>query len=102
MRIAILGNGKMGKYISALALEKGHTIEVSSNSKNPVKNLDLSTSDVAFDFSSPKSAFENIVHAINQNVPVISGTTGWTDKIKEVHRLCKKKNGAFLYSPNFT
>tara|TARA_B100001758_G_scaffold247464_1_gene265377 strand:- start:16058 stop:16738 length:681 start_codon:yes stop_codon:yes gene_type:complete len=102
MRIAILGNGKMGKRISKLAIERGHTISCKSSSKHPATNLDLSNSDIAIDFSTPNSAFNNISHALNSNIPVISGTTAWLNKLEDVINLCKKKNGAFLYASNFS
>jgi len=103
MKIAILGNGKMGILISKLAIQRGHTIVTVSSSKNPGKDLDLSDTDVAIDFSTPNSAFDNISHAIKNGIPTISGTTGWLDKINEIYKLCnKKENGAFLHSSNFS
>ncbi len=102
MKIAILGNGKMGKRISELATEKGHTIVSVSSSENPANTIDLSSADVAIDFSTPSTAFENISHAINSGIPVISGTTAWLDKLQEAKDLCNKNNGAFLYASNFS
>ncbi|MDC0249272.1 4-hydroxy-tetrahydrodipicolinate reductase [Flavobacteriales bacterium] len=102
MRIAILGNGKMGQQISKLAKKRGHTISCISSSKKPANTLNLQTIDVAIDFSTPTSALTNISHAINNGIPVISGTTGWLDYLQEVKELCKKKQGAFLYASNFS
>ncbi len=102
MKIAILGNGKMGKIISQLATEKGHLIICVSNSKKPAKSLDLSEADVAIDFSTPNTAFENISHAINSGIPVVSGTTAWLEKLQEINDLCTIKQGAFLYASNFS
>tara|TARA_B100001758_G_C18394000_1_gene604732 strand:+ start:971 stop:1639 length:669 start_codon:yes stop_codon:yes gene_type:complete len=102
MNIAILGNGRMGKLISKLAVEKGHRIVSTSSSNNPAKGLDLITADVAIDFSTPTTAFQNISHALNNGIPVISGTTGWLNKLNEIKKICKKNNGAFLYSSNFS
>lgn len=102
MKIAILGNGRMGKRISELAAKKGHIIVCISDSKTPAKSVDLSIADVAIDFSTPNTAFENISHAINSGVPVISGTTAWLNKLQKITDLCTKKDGAFLYAPNFS
>lgn len=102
MKIAILGNGKMGKKIAELAAEKGYEIVAVSSSNNPAINLDLSKADVAIDFSTPTTAFHNITHAINSGIPVVSGTTAWLDKLQEVENLCRNKDGAFLYAPNFS
>ncbi|MEE2700088.1 MAG: dihydrodipicolinate reductase C-terminal domain-containing protein [Bacteroidota bacterium] len=102
MRIAILGNGKMGKKIADLATKGGHNIVAFSDSKNPAVNLDLSKTDVAIDFSTPTAAFENISHALNSGIPIISGTTGWLDRMNEIETLCTTREGAFLYASNFS
>ena len=102
MNIAILGNGRMGKRISELATEKGHTIIATSSSEKPANTLDFSFTDVAIDFSTPSAAFENISHALNSGIPVISGTTAWLSKLEDVKDLCLQKEGAFLYASNFS
>ncbi len=102
MKIAILGNGKMGKRVSELATERGHQIVCTSDSNTPANTIDLSIADVAIDFSTPTTAFDNISHAINSGIPVISGTTAWLNKLQDVINLCNKKNGTFLYAPNFS
>ena len=102
MKIAILGNGKMGKRISELAQVKGDEIVLVSSSKIPATTLNLSIADVAIDFSTPNSAFENISHAINSGIPVVSGTTAWLEKMQDIEKLCIERNGAFLYASNFS
>ena len=102
MKIALLGFGKMGKKVEELATKKGHIVVCKSNSSDETKLLDLSTADVAIDFSTPSAAFENISYAIECGIPVISGTTGWLAKIKKIELLCKSRKGAFLYSSNFS
>ena len=102
MKIAILGNGKMGKRIGRLAKINGDKIVVISSSNRPAISIDLNIADVAIDFSTPSSAFENISHAINSGIPVISGTTAWLEKMQDIERLCIERNGAFLYASNFS
>jgi 4-hydroxy-tetrahydrodipicolinate reductase len=102
MKIAILGNGRMGKRISELATERGHAIVVISSSEKPTHTLDISSADIAIDFSTPTTAFNNIKHAIESGIPVISGTTGWLDKLSAIEELCISKSGAFLYASNFS
>ena len=102
MKIAILGNGRMGKRISELAKERGHSIVCTSSSEKPASTLDLSTADVAIDFSTATTAVVNISHALNSGIPVISGTTGWLKNLKEIEDLCNTKKGAFLYASNFS
>ena len=102
MKIALLGYGKMGQRIDALATEMGHEIVLKSTKVNPTENCDLSLADVAIDFSTPDSAFNNISHAIKSGIPVISGTTAWLHNIEKIHQLCKNENGTFLYASNFS
>lgn len=100
MNIALLGYGKMGKVIECIALERGHTIVFKSSSNT--KTIDLSQADVAIDFSIPNAAVDNISTCLENNTPIVSGTTGWLDKYQDVLDLCKKTGGAFIYSSNFS
>ena len=102
MQIAIVGYGKMGKLITVLAEEKGYDIVLKTNSNLPFEKCNLKDVDVAIDFSTPGTAFNNISHAIKNNIPIISGTTGWLEKLEEIKKLCTKYNGAFLYASNFS
>jgi 4-hydroxy-tetrahydrodipicolinate reductase len=36
------------------------------------------------------------------NVPIISGTTGWLSELESIEALCKDKEGAFIYASNFS
>ena len=92
----------MGKLITILAEEKGYDIVLKTNSDLPFEKCNLKDVDVAIDFSTPETAFNNISHAIKNNIPIISGTTGWLEKLEEIIKLCTKCNGAFLYASNFS
>jgi 4-hydroxy-tetrahydrodipicolinate reductase len=100
MKIALFGYGKMGKVIEKIAKNRGHKIiyKIDENSIN----YDLKKVDVAIDFSTPKAAFSNINMALENSIPIISGTTGWLDNYNKVVKLCNEKNGAFLYASNFS
>jgi 4-hydroxy-tetrahydrodipicolinate reductase len=100
MKIALLGYGKMGKVIDKIAINRGHEVVLRIDKGDT--NFDLSIADVAIDFSVPTAAVRNISMALNQNVPVISGTTGWLDNFDTIKTLCEKTNGAFIYASNFS
>lgn len=104
MKILILGYGKMGKAIEEIAEERGHSIEhkININNTQALKFIDSSTIDVAIEFSQPDAAFENITYCLENNIPVVSGTTGWLDRKDEIDALCSRKNGAFFYASNFS
>ena len=100
MKIALFGYGKMGKIVEKIAKNRGHEIifKIDKNSSH----YDLNNVDIAIDFSTPKSALSNISIALENCIPIISGTTGWTEKYNKAVKLCNKKNGAFLYASNFS
>jgi 4-hydroxy-tetrahydrodipicolinate reductase len=104
MKIAIIGYGKMGKAIEEIALRREHAIELKISSANTIELTadNLHKCDVAVDFSGPEYAFENIVTCLTAGIPVVSGSTGWLDKLNEIHRLCLDIKGTFLYASNFS
>ena len=100
MKIALLGYGKMGKVIEQIALERGHTIVLKKRSSDDFEGLE--NADVAIDFSVPKSAVNHISECLNNNIPIISGTTGWLEDYDKMVDLCNQKNGSFIYGSNFS
>ena len=100
MKIALLGYGKMGKVIEKIALERGHEIVLRKGSSDSFEGI--TNADVAIDFSIPSSAVSHISECLNQNIPVISGTTGWLENYDEMVQLCQAKNGSFIYASNFS
>ncbi len=100
MKIALLGYGKMGKTIERLALQKGHEIVYTSSSTSETGNL--TDADCAIEFSVPSTAVLNIEKCFQNNIPVVSGTTGWLDAYEEVLKLCENSNGSFIYASNFS
>lgn len=102
MNIALIGYGKMGKEIEQIALEKGHTISHKITSKDHFTSNDLTSADVAIEFTRPEFAMENIKKCVEANIPVVVGTTGWYDSFEEVSSLISEKNGSLFYATNFS
>ena len=100
MKIALLGYGRMGKSIEAIALQRDHSISLKVS--DATSDYDFSDADVAIDFSIPSVAVFNIKKALDAGIPVISGTTGWLDHYDEVIEYCNTKKGTFLYASNFS
>ena len=101
MKIALLGYGKMGKAIKAIALDRGHSIVVEVNSTTPVTKANLEKADMAIEFSTPDTVFDNIVKCFNVNLPVVVGTTGWHNKLSSMEAACKEQDQALFYASNF-
>lgn len=100
MKIALFGYGKMGKMIEQLAVNRGHSIVAKIDVDTTA--IDYANFDVAIDFSMPSAAFSNIKNCIANDVPIISGTTGWLENYDKAVQLCQEKRGAFIYASNFS
>lgn len=100
MNIALFGYGKMGKTIENIAFQRNHNIVLKINSKTEKYNF--KGVDIAIDFSTPNKAFNNIYNCLENNIPIISGTTGWLDRYDEIKSFCEKNNGSFIYASNFS
>jgi 4-hydroxy-tetrahydrodipicolinate reductase len=103
MRILLLGYGKMGRTIEKLATERGHEIIGRiDNDNEPRDPFNRENTDVAIEFSQPDAAVGNIKWALSEQIPVISGTTGWLDRKEEIESYCMEKDGTFFYASNFS
>ena len=103
MRIALVGYGRMGKAIEAIAIERGHEISARFTSKNT--NIDAAlkeSSDVAIEFTSPSAAFSNLSACAAHGIPVVTGTTGWFDQLNAIEDLVDEHKGSLLYASNFS
>ena len=100
MKIALLGYGKMGKMIDSYAKKRKHKISFILD--RDYEKGSLTEADVAINFSVPESAVSNIKLALENNIPVVCGTTGWLNRISEIEKFCIKNNSAFLYASNFS
>ncbi|MBX2963471.1 MAG: 4-hydroxy-tetrahydrodipicolinate reductase [Cyclobacteriaceae bacterium] len=101
MKILLLGYGKMGKIIERIAVSRGHEIsaKIDLNNRDQLAHV---TADVAIEFSQPEAAFDNIKFCLENNIPIVCGTTGWLDRLTEVEKLTQTCNGAFFYASNFS
>jgi 4-hydroxy-tetrahydrodipicolinate reductase len=104
MNIALIGYGKMGQTIEQIALERNHTIALKIDLGNieDFNAANLSKCDVAIEFTSPHTAYNNVITCLNNKIPTICGSTGWNDKIPEAEAICKKNNTALLVASNFS
>ncbi|HWJ25090.1 MAG TPA: 4-hydroxy-tetrahydrodipicolinate reductase, partial [Flavisolibacter sp.] len=104
MRIALIGYGKMGKMIEEVALERGHEIllKIHIDNQEEFTKENLSKADVTIEFTAPDSAYENVRKCLEWGVPVVSGSTGWNERIQDIKDFCLQKNGSFLHTSNFS
>jgi len=104
MKIALIGYGKMGKAIHEIALQKNIDVAliIDVDNRNKITKEELQKVDVAIEFTSPHTAVENIKWCFDADVPVVVGSTGWTNELEDIKELARQKNKAFLFAPNFS
>lgn len=102
MKIALIGYGKMGKIIERLAIARGHEIVSIYNSQKPYAGNELSTADVAIEFTRPDTVVEHIKTAIRQKLPIVVGTTAWSASQEDIFELVSQAQGSLLYASNFS
>ena len=104
MNIALIGYGKMGKTIEQVAVERGHLVKL----KIDLHNLDdfnqknFENIDAAIEFTGPHTAYNNIIKCIELGKPIVSGSTGWLNRLTDVESTCNDKQGSFIYASNFS
>ena len=103
MKAAIIGYGKMGREIEKILIERGHdvTLVIDTDNAADLNAANLAGVDVALEFTMPSTTYANIRTCIENATPVVSGTTGWTDRLGELQQLCREKGGALFYTSNY-
>ena len=94
----------MGQMIEELALQRGHSIvlKIHIDNTETFTKENMAEADVAIEFTAPDSAYDNVKKSIDLGVPVVSGSTGWNDRLEEIKKYCMEKNGSFLHASNFS
>jgi 4-hydroxy-tetrahydrodipicolinate reductase len=107
VKIALIGNGKMGQAIAPLATARGHTITATLGERdnahgNGISRASLGAPDVAIEFTEPASAAANVRACARTGVPVVVGTTGWYEELDAVIADVRKLDGTMFWAPNFS
>ena len=106
-RLAVIGDGKMGRTLVQLAPERGFMMcAVIGARHNPggrgITAAALNGAQVAVEFTEPEAAPANVEAALRAGVPVVSGTTGWYSELPRLRELATELNGALFTAPNFS
>ncbi|GAC1373810.1 MAG: 4-hydroxy-tetrahydrodipicolinate reductase [Hymenobacter sp.] len=105
MKILLIGYGKMGQTIAALAAQRGHEIAGIVDlhaSQSAIADFSPATADVAIEFTHPDSAFANVAACLRQGLPVVCGSTGWLHQFDDAKVLTKELHGALFYASNYS
>ena len=82
MKLAIVGYGKMGRMIEALAPEYGFAVHARIDVNDDATAA--RGADVAIEFSMPEAAAGNVERLAALGLPVVVGTTGWLAEMDRV------------------
>ncbi len=106
MNLLILGRGKTGSAVAAIARERGHSVTVLGAGENEnasaLTPAFLAPIHVAIDFTTPTAAIENLRALLAAGAKVVVGTTGWQQALPEVTELARKHNASLLHGTNFS
>ena len=107
MRILLVGHGKMGRLVEALAPEHGGTIVgiVDPDSPSHSGTIDderWGEADVAIDFTAPDAVVANVSALARRRINVVLGTTGWHRHEAALRKDVSDAGSGIVAAPNFS
>jgi len=102
MNIGLVGYGRMGKEIERISYEYGMNVVCRFDVDNAIQNNRLDDVDVLVDFSEPSSTIVNMRYAVDNNIPIVVGVTGWYEKKEEMRDYIMKNAGSVIFGSNFS
>jgi len=107
MEIALIGYGKMGRLIEAVAHR--HDVETVApfTRAHPLRSDEetrraLAEVNTLIDFSAPEVVLENIRVAAALSVNLVIGTTGWHHQLDEARQIVEDSGIGLVYGSNFS
>jgi 4-hydroxy-tetrahydrodipicolinate reductase len=107
VKVALVGYGKMGRAVEAVARARGHRITAVVDPRAPGarRRLDpkrLGGAEVAFEFTSPAAARDNVRLLLEAGVSVVCGTTGWNGSAPETRRWARAGKAGLVVAANYS
>lgn len=107
MKLLLIGYGRMGKLVEALAPEYGcelagvldSRVNRQADALGPGAWPDV---DVAIDFSTAAAVEQNLPRLAALGINTVIGTTGWDDSAGRLRQLVTDANIGVLAAPNFS
>jgi 4-hydroxy-tetrahydrodipicolinate reductase len=98
MNLLLVGYGKMGRLVEALAVEQGHAIA----GRVDVGEGGWARADAAIDFSTADALRANFPRYVELRMPVVIGTTGWTSDAAALRADAERASLGVVASANFS
>lgn len=105
IRVALIGMGRMGQAIDALAADRNCEIAARigrTESANGINLAMLNGAHVAIEFSHPETAIANAIACLRAGCPVVVGTTGWSKQLGELEAAVIHTQRGALWTANFS
>ena len=105
VRIALIGMGRMGLALDALAATRQCEVVArfgTPSAERPLTGASLSGAQVALEFTAPSAAVDNVLTCLRAHCPVVVGTTGWGDRLAELQRAVDEYQCPVVVAPNFS
>ena len=105
VRVALIGMGRMGRALDALAPERGCSVVArldAAEMSSGITTADLHGAQVAIEFTTPESSVVNAIAVMQLGCPVVIGTTGWSTQLPDIEAAAHRAQCVALWSPNFS
>jgi 4-hydroxy-tetrahydrodipicolinate reductase len=124
MKVILAGYGKMGRLLETKLSENGHDVLAAvdpllagrgvnnslptvfypslKDALNGKPGKSLKDAEAVIEFSLPSVAPVNLLFLIHEKIPVVTGTTGWYDKLPEISKAVDSAGSSLLWSSNFS
>jgi 4-hydroxy-tetrahydrodipicolinate reductase len=107
MKLALLGYGKMGKLVEAIALregwEVGPKLDIADNAGGSgITPASMAGVDVAIEFSQPETVLSNVEAAARLGINLVIGTTGWANQKSKIEQIVQQSGIGLIHGANFS
>ncbi|MCM1321938.1 MAG: 4-hydroxy-tetrahydrodipicolinate reductase [Bacteroides sp.] len=114
MKIALVGYGKMGHMIESVAVKRGNVIAATidtyaadasvraSSAEEMAEAVKNCGAEGVIEFTNPDTVMGNISALLPLGIPIVVGTTGWSNHIDAVASLAETCGGTLFYAANFS
>jgi 4-hydroxy-tetrahydrodipicolinate reductase len=99
--LAIIGMGRMGQAIDALATARGLPVRARITAQDAITSQMLAGARVAIEFTTAAAAPAVVRACLAAGCAVVSGTTGWDVHMPAIRAEVLAAGGALLWAPNF-
>jgi 4-hydroxy-tetrahydrodipicolinate reductase len=100
VRLLIVGYGKMGQLVEQMAADQGLTV-VGRVDEGRAES-EWAPADVAIDFTTADALRVNFPKYLEQRLPVVIGTTGWSDQATAFREQAERVGLGVVASANFS